>query len=235
MSSIEELEKLTVSQIKEKLKANNLSTTGTKAVLIKRLIEHNEESLLKDDEDVPLARESADLDEELLNDESVKDCKGDNGLVETSMDNTKVKDQEEEKKLETKSETLKRKINVENFVELDEERKAKLKRAERFNLPAENVLTDAEKKKLREERFKDSLDNAEEKLKERAKRFGIPEVTTTKTTNIKGKKLIKFGGDVDKDDEKLAARAKRFGITNTVDEIEEKKRKRMERFGETKA
>lgn len=260
MSSADELEKLTVTQLKEKLKANNLSVTGTKAVLIKRLLEHNEESLLKDDEDVHSVKDIADLDEELLNDDTVKDVKKkqkpENGTIKEGIEEPKTEEENDNSKEEEKKDndsgkqqnSVKKRISVEGVVELDEERKIKLKRAERFNLPAENVLTDDEKKKLREERFKEgqqdsqvsSTDDMEAKKKERAKRFGIPEVTSDKNASLdsiigKKRKPIKFGGEVDVDADKLAARAKRFGITNTVSDIEEKKRKRMERFGLSKA
>uniref|UniRef100_A0A0N5BMD6 SAP domain-containing protein n=1 Tax=Strongyloides papillosus TaxID=174720 RepID=A0A0N5BMD6_STREA len=267
MSSADELEKLTVTQIREKLKANNLPVTGTKAVLIKRLLEHNEESLLKDDEDIHSVKDMADLDEELLNDDTVKEVKNGskkedgNGkenpkesVAEDKKEINKEEDNKNDGSAKQQQQTLVKKItNVEGVVELDEERKIKLKRAERFNLPAENVLTDEEKKKLREERFKgaasttseestqsSTVDEMEAKRKERAKRFGIPEVTPEKnspTSSLIGKKRkpIKFGGEVEVDADKLAARAKRFGITSTVGDVEEKKKKRLERFGLSKA
>ncbi|CEF65806.1 CIP29 protein [Strongyloides ratti] len=258
MSSADELEKLTVTQLREKLKSYNLPVTGTKAVLIKRLLEHNEESLLKDDEDAHSVKDIVDLDEELLNDDTVKEIKNgqksENGTTIESIDEPKKEEKKESNKEEevknsenTKQQPLvKKRINVEGVVELDDERKMKLKRAERFNLPAENVLTDDEKKKLREERFKDAqqqesqtlpVDDIEAKRKERAKRFGIPEVSVEKNSTLssvsgKKRKQIKFGGEVEIDADKLAARAKRFGITtNTVSDLEEKKKKRLERFG----
>uniref|UniRef100_A0AC35UD43 SAP domain-containing protein n=1 Tax=Rhabditophanes sp. KR3021 TaxID=114890 RepID=A0AC35UD43_9BILA len=177
MSTTADFEKLTVTQLKEKLKAKTLSTTGTKAVLIERLVDavESEEKLLGEDVCESTGSKAStpkSLEDELLNESGDKEIEKTEeakepvkeAIKEVVVETAAVKVERPGRKLITFPEPeVAKETKVESSVTEggktvikspeDEDKERLLKRAAKFNITPAAVLPETERKKLRSERF----------------------------------------------------------------------------------
>ncbi|XP_021421654.2 SAP domain-containing ribonucleoprotein isoform X1 [Oncorhynchus mykiss] len=207
MAEIGELQKLKLAELKHECEARGLGAKGNKLELITRLQAHLEEH----EDDMGLN------EDDVLGEEPEY----------LSKDADAVTGDNDEKPVAVSEAAEKKVVKITPPVSVDERLQ---KRADRFNVPA---LADS-KKAIR------------------AARFGLPVaapptsttgVTVNKSTPVSVEQLKKraerFGGNVSsvskkvEEDEKLKKRKERFGILTgaVATDIEAKKQKRSERFG----
>ncbi|CAH1790356.1 unnamed protein product [Owenia fusiformis] len=221
-----DLSKLKVADLKKELKERGLPLSGNKTELVERLQEHigNPADTAPD-----TVKDDAILDEGVDEEELLK------GDDETVTETPVVSDQPTEAKpnVEPGSPSTEehKAVKLKATAELTDAEKQKL-RAQKFGLPP----TDTDKKLQRAERFglpvkspqSASKVSSDEKLKSRAERFGLP--VTSPTTSPTSGTVPK-----DADIQKLKSRAERFGVTvsSSLSKLEtaDKILKRKERFG----
>uniref|UniRef100_A0A3P8TFM4 SAP domain-containing ribonucleoprotein n=1 Tax=Amphiprion percula TaxID=161767 RepID=A0A3P8TFM4_AMPPE len=212
MAEVIELQKLKLAELRQECEARGLETKGNKGELIARLQAYLEEHEEDVDVDDVLAEDAVDFTK-----------------VESS-NNVKVVKDSESTEIEPPAE--KKVVKIAPPTSSSERLQ---KRAERFNMPA----TSESKKAIRAARFGSSNDASTpssgqvtnskaavnvDQLKKRAERFGM------NVSSISQKM---------EEDEKLKKRKERFGILTSggsagaagVADIEAKKMKRAERFG----
>ncbi|KAK6308382.1 hypothetical protein J4Q44_G00216530 [Coregonus suidteri] len=206
MAEVVELHKLKLAELKQECETRGLDVKGNKVELITRLqayLEEHEDDMGLNEDDV-LGEEPEDLTKEDV-----------------------VTEVNDKKPVTVSEETAEKKVvKITPPASVDERVQ---KRAERFNVPA----------------------SADGKKAIRAARFGLPAaapptstpgVTVNKSTLVSVEQLKKraerFGGNVSsvskkvEEDEKLKKRKERFGILAAViPDVEAKKRRRSERFG----
>ncbi|XP_036844553.1 SAP domain-containing ribonucleoprotein isoform X1 [Oncorhynchus mykiss] len=211
MAEVVELQKLKLAELKHECETRGLDVKGNKVELITRLqayLEEHEDDMGLNEDDV-LGEEPEDLTKE-------------DAITEDNDKKPIVSEETAEKKV----------VKITPPASVDERVQ---KRAERFNVPA----------------------SADGKKAIRAARFGLPAAAPPTSTpvflSIKGvtvnksiavsveqlkKRAERFGGNVSsvskkvEEDEKLKKRKERFGILAAVTpDVEAKKRKRSERFG----
>ncbi|XP_013991446.1 SAP domain-containing ribonucleoprotein isoform X1 [Salmo salar] len=207
MAEIGELQKLKLAELKHECEARGLDVKGNKVELITRLQAHLEEH----EDDIGLNEDDVLGDEPKYLSKDVDAITGDN----------------DEKPLAVSETAEKKVVKITPPVSVDERLQ---KRADRFNVPA----------------------SADSKKAIRAARFGLSAaapptsttgVTVNKSTPVSVEQLKKraerFGGNVSsvskkvEEDEKLKKRKERFGILTgaVATDVEAKKQKRSERFG----
>uniref|UniRef100_A0A914WCC1 SAP domain-containing protein n=1 Tax=Plectus sambesii TaxID=2011161 RepID=A0A914WCC1_9BILA len=252
-----ELEKLTVVQLREQLKARGLATAGNKPALVQRLIESftSEEKILQSGS---ISSEDADLEqiteEDVLGIETPAK-KPAAARSAASADSKAAAPKPAAAKADPANGDAAKKIALNQELTAEELTAAerKLERAKKFNVQPQ--LSAEEAKKLRAERFgaqqKEGKAGAAavpqdpEALKKRAERFGLPVKDATSTVSgpeadaKKQQRAERFGTAkaatatiLPVDNEKILKRQERFGITSvSSDEVSAKKQKRAERFG----
>jgi len=240
--SKEEIEKMTVAQIKEQLKNKKLPISGTKIELVNRLFEGivAEEKLLEappSDFDISNIAD-ADVDEVLgldpsdilsSSNEKIDVSFGliDNSVIEkggiNSADNHTILQNHNVAEQAKPNEPSK---NKDKTNEMAQEKVIQLKMAARLGLP----IADADIKTKRKQRFGTTSD--EETLKRRADRFcyDAPKSVVDEESD-KAKRALRFGLTSNDGDTK-AKRAKRFDAQNSAQGIDQEKLlARAKRFG----
>jgi len=254
MTSKEDLEKLTVAQIREKLKSRKLPTSGTKIELVTRLYEGitAEEKLLETSAGGDFDISSVNVDEvlgldseaNLSPDKKISEPPN-NGIsgeknIDSSNGNeaTQVPSPEDTEKSGTKSPERNIKLPEEKELETtvvdppSDDKKVQLKMAARLGLPID------EAKSKRAMRF--GITTEEDQKTKRAQRFGLvdqPDDDKKKLARAERFGVpLKRSAEVTSDtslgvsDEALQKRAKRFGNADTSEESS-KKEARVQRFG----
>lgn len=247
--SVADAKKLTVPRLKEELASRGLDNTGNKPELLARLTESIEQAADELLGDAGITSDTHLLSDDILNDDildapSVGDeSEADkllgsvDGAEEHKTDKSEGEEKHEvhliDKKIdEVTAETDKRARAIRFGLPVTAEDLgsdgAKAARAKRFDLPEDSKrLTSNDAKASRAERFgiTPKTPAADDKLAARAARFGIPVGGAASASASKN--APKSEGKA----AKLAARAKRFGGEIDDEEMEAKKKARMERFG----
>ncbi|XGW17839.1 hypothetical protein V3C99_002447 [Haemonchus contortus] len=247
MNSEADYQKMTIPHLKEELAKRGITPDpkAKKIELIKLLQKAEEDAILNHSEDGGYGDPLSTPDEDLLNDDVLNDV-----LPEKLIDEVSEPTKEEEKpaaQSPAKNEKPKPAAITppHDPLALD----AKLKRAQRFGLPV--AVTDPLAKAKRAERFGLAVvtSTSEKEMKaKRAERFGLTgqtspgaRVLANADEETKKKLLIRaqrFGlpvndkGKTTAPQEAVKAPAKHVGLKSSApDDLEQKKRARLERFG----
>ncbi|WKX98215.1 hypothetical protein Q1695_013696 [Nippostrongylus brasiliensis] len=256
MNSEADYQKMTIAHLKEELSKRGVvpDVKAKKGELIKMLQKASaeEDAILNHSEDGAYGDPLSTPDEDLLNDDVLNDVLPDkliedvDDAAKITTENTTAGPTSETEKTEPPPTTKSQ--DKHDPLALD----AKLKRAQRFGLPV--GVTDPLAKAKRAERFGLATVISEKEMKaKRAERFGTtiqaaPHAKSLSSPDEETKKKLlsraqRFGLPVNEHGKTqtspsspstLDARAKRFGLKTgpaEVDEMEQKKKARLERFG----
>ncbi|KAK5982070.1 Nuclear protein Hcc-1 [Trichostrongylus colubriformis] len=248
MNSEADYQKMTIAHLKEELTKRGITADpkAKKSELIKLLQKAEEDAILNHSEDGGYGDPLSTPDEDLLNDDVLNDVLPEKLIDEVSEPSKATEEAKSPTSPDVKSEKPKPVAITppHDPLALD----AKLKRAQRFGLPV--GVTDPLAKAKRAERFGLASVSSEKEMKaKRAERFGLTgrtspgaRISTITDEETKKKLLIRaqrFGLPVNEQGKTVNAKdpvkaplkqvGPKTGAAN--DEVEQKKRARMERFG----
>ncbi|EFP10465.1 hypothetical protein CRE_22972 [Caenorhabditis remanei] len=241
--TVADAKKLTVPRLKEELAKRGLDSAGNKPDLLARLTESIEQAA----EDLILSDVDAHhlLSDDILNDDILDAPSIDGDLLGETTTTNSVGEVGEEAESEVGGEKKEVVVLVDKPVDVETVEKAKRERAIRFGLPVTAELVGSDSAKAaRAKRFDLPEDakrlGSDEAKAKRAERFGLQNDTKSAEKDDKlAARAARFGlpvggasgGGAKTKDAKLAERAKRFGGGVDDEEVEAKKKARLERFG----